>query len=69
MKYEFDTSKYEYSYGHSPKGYGSWAFNIEGYEVFAPSSTYSNAKKWAKTKAKELAPSGYTGTVHIEVLT
>lgn len=69
MKYEFDTNAYEWTYGHAPKGYGCYAFEIEGHEVFAPASKYTDAKKWAKAKAKELAPSDYTGTVHIKVLT
>lgn len=69
MTIEFNTSRYEWSYGHKPKGYGVWGFSFEGYEVFAPSSTYGEAKKWCRAKVKELAPKGYIGTVEVKVLT
>ena len=69
MTIEFNTTNYRWTYGHDPKGYGVWAFKFEGYEVFAPASTYAQAKKWCKAKIKELAPEGYTGFVYVEVLT
>lgn len=69
MRIEFSDSNYKWTYGKAPKGYGCWAFKFEGYEVFAPASTYAEAKKWCKQKIKELAPEGYTDTVYVEVLT
>ncbi len=69
VKTEFSTRLYEFSHGKAPRGYGSWAFSIEGGEpVWAPSSTYADARKWAKAKAAELAPEGFTGSARIEVL-
>lgn len=69
VKIEFNTSKYEYEYGRSPKGRGVWAFRFEGYEESAPSSTYGEAKKWISKKVREMAPDDYCGTVIVEVLT
>lgn len=69
VKIEISTRKYQYEYGKNPRGYGSWAFAFEGYEEFAPSSTYGDAVKWIKNKVREMAPEYYTGTVYVEVLT
>jgi hypothetical protein len=51
MTFEFGTTDYEFAHGRSPKGYGSWAFDWEGTcrepkPVWAPTSTYADAKRW-----------------------
>jgi hypothetical protein len=57
---EFRTSQYEFSHGSLPRGRGLWAFGflITGngaVELFAPANLlYSEAKQWARAKAKEL---------------
>lgn len=50
-KIEFNTRSYLLSHGRRPKGYGSWAFDLGGGPVFAPASTYTQAKKWAHSIA------------------
>jgi len=50
-KVEFCTRGYVNSHGREPRGYGSWAFDFGGGPVFAPASTYTDAKKWAKEVA------------------
>ena len=69
---EFDTSAYEFAHGKAPKGYGSWAFDWEGTRrdpkpVWAPTSTYADAKKWVRAHIKSIAPADYAGCVCITV--
>lgn len=52
MKFEFDTTDYEFSHGKKPRGIGSWAFfpnrhmRIED-AVWSPGGlSYADAKKW-----------------------
>lgn len=63
MAGEFNTRRYEASHGKKPRGRGLWAFRFfvpdpyESREVveFAPSNLmYSDAKKWAYSRACEL---------------
>ncbi len=69
MTFDFSTREFRFSHGKEPRGFGGWAFSIEGSEpVWAPSSTYADAKKWARAKAREMAPADFTGAVRIEVL-
>lgn len=68
MTIEFNTNYYEWNTGRKPKGYGVWGFSFKGHEVFAPSSTYGEAKKWCKAKVKELVSEDYVGTVMVKVL-
>jgi hypothetical protein len=48
---EFDTRQYVSTYGHEPRGRGSWAFALDadGWKglKFTPSMTYKEAKRWA----------------------
>lgn len=68
MTFEFSTRDFLFSHGKEPRGYGSWAFEIEGGPaVFAPTSTYAEAKKWAKARAREMAPAKFAGHVLINV--
>lgn len=69
MTISFNDSKYRWTYGKAPKGYGVWAFRFEGHEFFAPSGTYAEAKKACKAEIKRLAPKNYDGYVSVEVLT
>jgi len=70
MTFEFSTRDYLMTYGHAPRGYGMWAFTFEKCEpIWAPASTYANAKKWVKTHIKNLAPTDYTGHIQIKVCT
>lgn len=59
----FETLPYEIEHGCSPRGRGSWAFcpfhkrNASDYldfTLFSPSMTFTEAKRWAKTKVAEL---------------
>jgi hypothetical protein len=73
ISFEFDTRNYEWTHGRAPKGYGMWAFaarESHGKEViWAPSSTYGEAKNWIKNHIRNAAPADYRGYVVIEVLT
>lgn len=68
MTFEFNTRDFRFSHGKEPRGFGSWAFEIEGHElVWAPTSTFTDAKKWARAEAKKMAPAGFAGNVTIKV--
>lgn len=54
----FNDRPYRTSHMKAPRGYGSWAFSFsEGGAdaIFAPSSTYQDAKRWARNEAKRRA--------------
>jgi len=68
MRIEFDTTKYAYEYGHTPRGYGFWGFAFEGYEFWAK-GTYTEAKRACVADVRQKAPAGYAGTVRVDVLT
>jgi hypothetical protein len=72
MTFEFNTRDYLLTHGKEPRGYGSWAFMIEtkGNEpVWAPQSTYADAKKWVRGKVRAIAAPDYDGIVSIYVCT
>lgn len=49
----FTAQPYRNSHNKEPRGYGSWAFDFgDGVAVFAPSSSYVEAKRWAKERAR-----------------
>ena len=65
LRTEFDTAPH----GRQPRGYGSWAFAFEGRgPVWAPTSTYADAKAWVKAHIRSVAPADYAGTVVVDVL-
>lgn len=76
---EIDTLHYECQTGRSPRGRGSWAFcpfhkrNANDYldfTVFSPSMTFTEAKRWLKTKIVELRlQANYEGPYMSEVWT
>ena len=68
MDIVFNTNRYTWTYGHSPKGRGSWWFSFEGYE-FSHCGTYSEAKAACKKYIKSVAPANYNETVFVEVET
>lgn len=49
----FETSRYEWSHGHRPRGYGFWMFLVGSAQVSAH-GTYSEAKRVAAARAREL---------------
>ena len=70
ISFEFDARNYEFTHGRAPKGYGSWAFAFEGRApVWAPSSSYADAKRWIKQHIRTVAPADYRGVVVVEVCT
>jgi hypothetical protein len=70
--FEFNTSRFQISHGHAPKGRGSWCFAVrelgDGREFFSPSMTYGEAKAWIRNTVRPLIPADYIGTVTITVL-
>lgn len=54
MAIEINTRTYEWTYGHKPRGRGSWAFEIAGETVWIPGSKiYTEAKREALKIARE----------------
>jgi hypothetical protein len=54
IQVDFNTNQYVFAHGHTPRGRGSWAFEIEGRkEIFwTPGNTlFGEAKKMAKAEA------------------
>lgn len=47
-KVQFHTREYRLSHMKEPRGYGSWAFRIEGQVHFAPTGTLTSAKQWVR---------------------
>lgn len=64
----FDTSEFEWTYGHAPRGRGGWWFSFEGMEFFHL-GTYSEAKAACRKHIREIAPHGYKEMVLVKVLT
>ncbi|MCX5831998.1 MAG: hypothetical protein NT140_08945 [Deltaproteobacteria bacterium] len=46
------TLQYEFSHGTKPKGFGSWAFQINGETKWFSQANYSEALKKAKAYAR-----------------
>ena len=67
LSFTFCARKFELSHMKAPKGFGSWAFEVEGHTFFSPSMTLTEAKRFAKAKATELA-AGAVGSFTIHVL-
>jgi hypothetical protein len=66
--FDFNTRKFEGSYGRKPRGWGVWAFEVEGFELFTPHSMiYTEAKKWVKNEVTKMAGES-TGYFTITVL-
>lgn len=63
MTIEFNTSEFQFSHGHTPKGRGSWVFKINDEMFWARdpqgcmSMTYGEAKKLARARAKAVGAS------------
>jgi hypothetical protein len=54
---DIDDSDYVRSHGTTPRGRGSWAFATDAAsrrDAGAPTMTYSDAKVWAKAKARDM---------------
>lgn len=69
----FDNSQYKRSHMKDPRGYGSWAFSVPSVPamrdpVFAPTSTFADAKKWMAAKVRAAAPADFHGHVYVDVL-
>lgn len=68
MRARFETAEFEFSHGRTPRGRGSWAFQVAGEEgeFFTPGGmTYTEGKRWM---TEELRRQGRTGTVYVTVL-
>lgn len=59
---EVNTRKYEASHNRKPRGYGAWAFEVQGETHFMPTSSYSDAVKAAKEVARAC------GAVEVKVM-
>jgi len=60
MKAQIKTEQYQWSHGHTPRGRGMWVFELTGYtysgvEVFSHTGTYSESKRAAIAKAREIS--------------
>jgi len=65
-------TRYEFSAGHKPRGFGAWAFEADFGDtsllIWTPSMTYSAAKAHAKTEVLNIAAAaGYSGSIELEV--
>lgn len=54
MKIDVNTTQFEFSHGRKPKGFGSWAFVINGEMKWFNQSNYGDALKKAKKYARQL---------------
>lgn len=54
MAVRVDTTAFEFSHGHKPKGWGNWWFGLGGAgQICIQGMTYSKAKVQAIKRAKE----------------
>ena len=66
MAVRFETERYEFSHGKKPRGKGCWYFQFRnGNEILAenasPYGSFTEAKAWARKRARELG--AYTAVV------
>jgi len=64
----FETDNYVATYGHTPRGRGSWAFQIEGVpDIFwtPGSTTFAEARRLVQGRVQGIL----SGVVVVEVLT
>ena len=61
----FNYGPYMNSHGTTPKGRGSWAFEIEGKVTWTPSMTLADARTWMRAEVRK---AGAVGLVEIDVL-
>lgn len=64
--FEFITTEFQFSHGHTPRGRGSWAFiPADSYHpakdyldlaIWSPSMTYTEAKKWYMDATRDRGP-------------
>ncbi len=73
-KIDFWTDKFELSHGKSPRGFGSWAFALNGHELddgdspnilWVHQSNFTNAKKVAKEHFLKGRQSSEVVRVHV----
>lgn len=70
---KFYTTKFEFSHGKKPKGWGGWAFIVmdgdtEHETVFVPGAmTLANAKTWMRTYCRTNYSDVPAGFVEVEV--
>lgn len=70
INFWFDDRCYRLTHGRAPRGFGAWAFEFEGRPVvWAPSSTFAEAKRWVKEHIRGEAPQGFRGDVCVKVCT
>ena len=56
-KITVDTSRYEFSYGKAPRGYGAWFFTVQAgdtVDLFRFTGSYGAARAAAIARAREL---------------
>lgn len=68
LEIEFSTSRYEWAYGHAPRGYGDWGFRFDGLEFWA-NGKYGEAKRACIKHIKELVSDRQDAFVTVYVLT
>jgi hypothetical protein len=72
MTITYDTNEYEFSHGRKPKGFGSWAFEVDLMEGATPltwwfnQSTLTDAKKKMNSIIREALPK--STVVYVKVL-
>ena len=74
-KVEYFTNEYQASHGATPKGRGSWAFQVtqingndgNGAVHFSPAMTLTEAKQWFKPIAQKEATNYVAAPHHIGV--
>ena len=53
VKIDWRTHLYEFSHGKAPKGYGTWAFDVDGEITWVPQTNFSEAKRIIVRKVRE----------------
>ena len=67
---KFDTRPWLASNKGGPRGYGSWAFMVEGSNevVLTHAMTYAEAKRWMTARVRQDSATRYLQVVYVDVL-
>jgi hypothetical protein len=70
MKVRFDTTPWTTSRMTAPRGFGSWAFTVDGTTdvVFTPAMTFTDARKWMTARIRADARFDGIDNVYVDVL-
>jgi len=67
---KFDTTPWTRSHTAAPRGFGSWAFQVDGSDevVFTRAMTFTDARKWMTARVRDDSAFRNLAVVFVNVL-